>query len=390
MQGARINDIKFYKKSNSKTRKRKYPVATETEKHMFLSSLKEIEKDQKPIALSLFEGFSDSFHHKAPIPNKVKIPPKMSSFYLPEADAETVKERTEYMMTYNISSESINYIFNATKLQNQSLIWSDMRLGQITASVVHDVLHTNIDKPAKSLIKKICYKQPKIISAALTWGISNEGNALQCYHDLIKSEHVNLAIEKSGLLLNNEYHFLGASADAICKCNCHGKWLIEIKCPFKHRESKNISECLKDKIFCLDQDGNLKSNHKYMMQVQMQLYIYKVEKCDFVVWTPNFITNNEIKKDNKFVENIPKLVNFYRQNIASELIKRRLDVNTVNNKCVRKELYCYCRKSFDENLQMVGCNNVDCKYKWIHFTCAKLKRPPKGAWYCKDCKNGKK
>ena len=34
---------------------------------------------------------------------------------------------------------------------------------------------------------------------------------------------------------------------------------------------------------------------------------------------------------------------------------------------------------------MIGCDNENCKYQWIHFTCKKLKRQPKGVWYCKEC-----
>ena len=38
---------------------------------------------------------------------------------------------------------------------------------------------------------------------------------------------------------------------------------------------------------------------------------------------------------------------------------------------------------------MIGCDNENCKYQWIHFTCVKLKHPPKGVWYCKECKKTK-
>eukprot|EP00794_Sanderia_malayensis_P002270 gene2270-2608_t len=46
----------------------------------------------------------------------------------------------------------------------------------------------------------------------------------------------------------------------------------------------------------------------------------------------------------------------------------------------------------DDARPMVGGDNPSCKYEWIHFDCGKpkLKKPPRGAWYCKDCKKAKK
>ncbi|KAK3809783.1 MAG: inhibitor of growth proteins N-terminal histone-binding-domain-containing protein [Linnemannia elongata] len=46
-------------------------------------------------------------------------------------------------------------------------------------------------------------------------------------------------------------------------------------------------------------------------------------------------------------------------------------------------LYCYCQQvSYGE---MVACDNQDCEIEWFHLSCAGLKAPPKGKWYCKDC-----
>ncbi|KAK3819783.1 MAG: inhibitor of growth proteins N-terminal histone-binding-domain-containing protein [Benniella sp.] len=46
-------------------------------------------------------------------------------------------------------------------------------------------------------------------------------------------------------------------------------------------------------------------------------------------------------------------------------------------------LYCYCQQvSYGE---MVACDNADCEIEWFHLSCAGLKAPPKGKWYCKDC-----
>jgi hypothetical protein len=56
--------------------------------------------------------------------------------------------------------------------------------------------------------------------------------------------------------------------------------------------------------------------------------------------------------------------------------------------------YCYCNGvSFGE---MVACDRDNCEREWyapvdrvncrFHLECAELAAPPKGKWYCRDCK----
>lgn len=50
----------------------------------------------------------------------------------------------------------------------------------------------------------------------------------------------------------------------------------------------------------------------------------------------------------------------------------------------QEETFCLCRQvSYGE---MVGCDNSDCKYEWFHLACVGLKRPPKGDWFCEECR----
>jgi len=46
-------------------------------------------------------------------------------------------------------------------------------------------------------------------------------------------------------------------------------------------------------------------------------------------------------------------------------------------------VYCYCQQvSWGE---MVACDNNECQIEWFHYSCAGLKSPPRGKWFCKDC-----
>ncbi|CDO91838.1 unnamed protein product [Kluyveromyces dobzhanskii CBS 2104] len=49
-----------------------------------------------------------------------------------------------------------------------------------------------------------------------------------------------------------------------------------------------------------------------------------------------------------------------------------------------KQLYCFCQSvSYGE---MVACDGPNCKYEWFHYSCVNLTEPPKGQWYCPDCR----
>lgn len=49
------------------------------------------------------------------------------------------------------------------------------------------------------------------------------------------------------------------------------------------------------------------------------------------------------------------------------------------------KLYCICQQpSYGD---MVGCDNEECPYEWFHFACVGMKKQPKGAWYCDECRS---
>ncbi|CAH02897.1 histone acetyltransferase YNG2 [Kluyveromyces lactis] len=49
-----------------------------------------------------------------------------------------------------------------------------------------------------------------------------------------------------------------------------------------------------------------------------------------------------------------------------------------------KQLYCFCQRvSYGE---MVACDGPNCKYEWFHYSCVNLTEPPKGQWYCPECR----
>jgi len=59
---------------------------------------------------------------------------------------------------------------------------------------------------------------------------------------------------------------VGASPDDIINCKCHGKGVLEIKCPYFFKDQLP-EEALEDAGFCLEQENDewqLKKNHAFI------------------------------------------------------------------------------------------------------------------------------
>ena len=80
------------------------------------------------------------------------------------------------------------------------------------------------------------------------WGISHEDVARKAYIELIQQDHDNFECSSSGFHVNPQFPHLGASPDGIITCDCCGKGLIEIKCPFKYH---NVHDAVHDSSFFL-------------------------------------------------------------------------------------------------------------------------------------------
>lgn len=116
------------------------------------------------------------------------------------------------------------------------------------------------------------------------------------------------------------------------------------------------------------------------------MLVFGLKACHFVVWASKLCYAVVVSYDESFAENIQKLVTFYEKYILEELVTRKLEYDQPEDK-ENIELFCYWQKPYNVSEDMIGCDNINCKYKWIHFKCANIKRPRKGqSWYCKYCK----
>ena len=88
----------------------------------------------------------------------------------------------------------------------------------------------------------------------------------------VKEEHTDLTVHDSGLLINPNWPFIGASPDGVVSCACCGKGTLEIKCPYCHRV-ESLASAASDGKFCLQASSDGKHHHlthSHFYQVQTQ------------------------------------------------------------------------------------------------------------------------
>lgn len=395
-----IAKIEFYSENKveaarkrKKKNKHKFEPATAEEKTTFLNALKKV--SSKPVVLSCFDEYCEDFHWKKKPRKDPRIPPSLRTLYREEhvklSENELTQKCAAELEKMKFSQDVLEFINSSTTNQSDSLVWHEQRAGRVTSSTVHAVLHTNPDKPSKSLLMKICKPRTHPLkSEAVQWGNKQEPKALCAYQHFVKQEHNNVNVKREGLKIADELPFIGASADSVMTCDCHGRKVVEVKCPFSARD-KDFNAFISSSD-CYLEKSQLKKKHKYYAQVQLQMYVYDAAFCDFVSWAPKFMIVTYVQRDQEFIDAMLAMCKtFFCKHILPELLTRRLEhtspetaVSRPNKENIAK-LYCLCQMPEDEN-EYIGCDNPECAIEWFHLDCLKLKRKPKGTWFCPTCR----
>ena len=382
----------------------------------------------KPGVLSVVPKYSDEYVPKS---STKDFPPPLKALkdtkYMEMEYHNLLTECKLVSESIDITAESADSIEKATRDQSNSNLWFKYQAGRITASRMKAVCHTNAGKPAQSLIKGICYPEAfSFKSKATIWGCQHEQKARNFYFKTCNSQHESFSVKDSGLVINSEWPFIGASPDGIINCSCHGKGVLEIKCPFCHQES-TIQSAAMDKKFCLKQSGEklcLDEKHAYYYQIQTQLFVCDVEYADFCVCTFLKDKNNEYDDEGIHIERITKNLNFWKECVEkahhffTTCLLREILGNWYTRSIFKKQssncltddttpgpsgsgvgsagdntsatqehqTFCYCHGP--EEGDMVACDNSKCTIEWFHITCLQMERLPKGKakWYCLDCR----
>ena len=356
-----------------------------------------------PILLSIEdEPYCSSF-----IKSSEHLPLPLQSLYDPAhlqcnyvellAIGETMKGILE------LTSAQQKHLEQLTRGQSTSKLWMRFRSGRITASRLHQVVHTDPHKPSVSLIKAICYPELfRFTTAATKHGCEHESTAINAYKLKAMENHRNLTIKPAGLVLYSKNACFGASPDSFLECECCGLGVLEVKCPYscKFATIEDVRE--KSSKFCLQKDDNgnmqLDKNHPYFFQCQMQMLVTERLYCDFVVWaSAGDIHIERISFDKNFLEiQLEKAERIFWLAIVPELLGKwytRHDT-TLPQSAAAVDLpsedededngtWCYCKTV--KGGEMIECENINCEIKWFHVSCLQIKNKQKGKWFCPTC-----
>ena len=149
-----------------KKRKKPYiPKATDGDLSIFYDELSKTKG--KPVLLSLISQYNDSY---VPETEAGILPKSLTDLHDPEAmkmDYPDLLDKCESIY------RSVSFTFNQailveerTRTQAKCRSWFELRAGRITASKLHEAVHTNHMQPSISLIKSICYPEQRQFTSA--------------------------------------------------------------------------------------------------------------------------------------------------------------------------------------------------------------------------------
>lgn len=192
-------------------------------------------------------------------------------------------ENKNKSMSFNILRRTIilNKLMQIEYPEQRSKKWFEIReQTNITASDVGAILGANKYEHIYNVIRKKVRGSTFKTNEACYHGIKYEKIASILYENIN-----NVKLADFGLVVHNEYNFLGASPDAICRDTALIGRMVEIKCP--------LTRIIKN-------NGNIKGDIcplYYWMQVQLQLECCNLDECDFWQCTIKEYTRNEFIND---------------------------------------------------------------------------------------------
>ena len=370
---------------------------SESEKEDFFREIAK-EEVKKPLILSIVEPYSEKFVHSSD-----HLPKLLHGIFKPEHLSKNYSELltlAEIYLQDKVTPAMVDHLEQITRQQSRSKNWFLFRAGRITASRLKQVLHTDPHQPSLSLLKSVCYPEiHRFSSKATSWGCEHEKIALQTYTTRISALHEGLKVSNCGFFVSVENPYLGASPDALIDCTCCGQGTVEIKCPLCASETSLQEAADQRKHFCLNElsDGRfqLRRDHGYCYQCQMQIFVTGRLFCDFVVWTPNEMHIERIALDKELFQTLlPTAKTFWKLCVLPELLGKWYtrqqcpDSQTTSLHTPTEEdsgKWCYCRE--DKGGEMIACDGKSCAVTWYHLECLGITQlsVPRGKWLCPTC-----
>uniref|UniRef100_A0A672QMK3 YqaJ viral recombinase domain-containing protein n=1 Tax=Sinocyclocheilus grahami TaxID=75366 RepID=A0A672QMK3_SINGR len=238
----------------------KFSIATQEQWESYLAQLQKV--SPKAAILSTLPAYSDAFADPVQL---FSAPDSLHSLRDKKMDGSELSILRLHCKTLaskaDVTPEQAHFIERQTRMQYKCSSWCHFRTGRITASNMHSVFVSDLNNPALSTVRAVCYPSSRATNQcpATAWGRQNEENAITQYKLQTMNHHCDMEISECGFIINPKFPQVGASPDGLVQCTCCGRGCIEIKCPHKYRHCTVEDACSScDKNFCLEVvDGEL-------------------------------------------------------------------------------------------------------------------------------------
>ena len=228
------------------------------------------------------------------------------------------KEVYEAIVKASTSKENITRIEEMTRGQSKNPNWFKLRNGLVTASKFKEVLDdmkTMHEQPFDTEYqmgeigdKLIDYegKEVKPPNEAMKWGNKHEAVALQHYESIMNTKCPGMNLRRPGLFIYDKHPMIGASPDGIVSYidpqGRRSEWLVEVKCPYNARDDDPKVAAQKRGMH--GEALVMDDKHMWYPQVQAQMGILGMRRCDLVVYTKKGIAFSTVQFDKPFFDNM--------------------------------------------------------------------------------------
>ena len=220
----------------------------EIEKSMF-----ELCKSSKSVLLHILDPPSD----ESDLDIDELVPPKLYEIADNIKLDPNAEEIFENEMKSKHDTATIEKIEELTRGQSENPEWFSYRKGRITASVFSQVLHFRFtDKSDNYILQQIMGNSCNINTPSIQFGKDHEPIARAQYTEQYMQTHKHGKVVQCGLMVDNNYPYLGASPDGIVSCSCCGRGVLEIKCSEKYQNVPPADVCaIKDYHLYLNENN---------------------------------------------------------------------------------------------------------------------------------------
>ena len=211
----------------------------------------------------------------------------------PEEKLATFKEEpgshssVDFCQFLQYSAEEISHIERATVGQSSNPHWIAMRKQVLTASSFKTVCHSvDLKKTAQSIVAPRSLDD-KCLPAPLQYGRKNEKKARGLFTTSHRFQHKKCVVKETGLFFSTTIPYLGCSPDGIADCCVCGRFVLEIKCLWKHRNYHPKAAGKMSGLLVEKEDGTLSitPNHAYHYQIMGQMGVTNIKKAVLVIYT---------------------------------------------------------------------------------------------------------